>query len=130
MLGELAVEGKWKIVGVRVLEDKRMEITFQESGKIYGIEYSGVATVKTIGRADGTVYGEGQALLATKDGEQFSWRGLGVGQPKGGMAISYRGCKSFEATSQRLAKINKIVLVFEADADENGDGWHKHWEWK
>jgi hypothetical protein len=130
MLGELAIEGKWKIVGMRVLPDKRMEVTFQESGTIYGIEYSGVATVWTVGRPDGTVYGKGHALLTTNDGEQLSWKGIGVGQPKGGMAISYRGCKSFEASSQRLAKLNKIAVVFEAEADKNGDGWHKHWEWK
>jgi hypothetical protein len=71
-------------------------------------------------------------LLTTKEGESFSWTGIGLGQPKGGLAISYRGCKIFEASasSQKLAKINKVAVVFEGDADENGDGWHKHWEWK
>jgi hypothetical protein len=132
MLGDLVVEGKWKITSMRVLEDKAVEVSFQESGKIYGVEYSGLATVVTRARPDGTVYGGGQALLTTKEGESFSWNGIGLGQPKGGMAISYRGCKIFEASasSQKLAKINKVTVVFEADADENGDGWHKHWEWK
>lgn len=48
------------------------------------------------------------------------WNGIGVGQPKGGMAISWRGCKIFEAspTSEKLARINKIAVVFEGGADE------------
>ena len=31
--------------------------------------------------SNGTVYGEGQALITTKDGESISWKGMGVGKP-------------------------------------------------
>ena len=34
MLGEILVEGQWKITGMRVLDDKRIEVSFTESGKI------------------------------------------------------------------------------------------------
>jgi hypothetical protein len=69
MLGEILVEGQWKITGMCVLDDKRIEVSFTESGKIIGVEFSGVATVTTIGGAspDGSIYGEGQAVLTTKD---------------------------------------------------------------
>ena len=76
---------------------QRIEVSFIESGKIIGVEFSGVAKVTTVGGAspDGSIYGEGQAVLTTKDGETVTWKGMGVGKPKGkGMAISWRGAKS------------------------------------
>lgn len=133
MLGEILVEGQWKIAGMCVLDDKRIEVSFTESGKIIGVEFSGVATVTTVGGAspDGSIYGEGQAVLTTKDGETVAWKGMGVGKPKGkGMAISWRGAKAYQTSSQRLIILNRMPFVFEAEADENGVGWHKHWEWK
>ena len=42
MLGEILVEEQWKITGMRVLDDKRIELSFTESGKIVGVEFSGV----------------------------------------------------------------------------------------
>jgi len=44
------------------------------------------------------------------------------------MAISWRGAKAFQTFSQKLAKINSILVIFEAEVDENGVGSHKHWE--
>lgn len=110
---------------------QRIEVSFIESGKIIGVEFSGVAKVTTVGGAspDGSIYGEGQAVLTTKDGETVTWKGMGVGKPKGnGMAISWRGAKAYQTSSQRLIILNRMPLVFEAEADENGVGWHKHWE--
>ena len=43
---------------MRVLDDKRIEVSFTESGKIMGVEFSGVAMVTTTGGLDGSVYGE------------------------------------------------------------------------
>jgi hypothetical protein len=131
MLGEVAMEGQWKITGMRVLADKRIEVNFQESGKILGVEFSSIATVTTAAGPNGMVYGGGQAIITTKDGETVSWEGMGVGKPKGqGLAKSWRGAKAFQTTSQKLAMLNNIMTVFEAESDENGVGWHKHWEWK
>jgi cobalamin biosynthesis protein CbiD len=89
--------------------------------------------VTTVGGAspDGSIYGEGQAVLTTKDGETVIRKGMGVGKPKGkGMTISWRGAKAYQTSSQRLIILNRMPLVLEAEADENGVGWHKHWEWK
>jgi hypothetical protein len=132
MLGEILYEGQWKITGMRVLEDKRIEVSFNEGGKILGIDFSGVATVTTGGGSpEGSIYGEGQAVLTNKDGDVVTWRGIGDGKPKGkGLAISWRGAKAYQTSSQKLVRLNSMPLVFEAEADENGVGWHKHWEWK
>lgn len=131
MLGEILEEGEWKMSGIRVLDDKRTEVSFNEAGRIMGVEFSGVATIITTGRSDGSLYGEGQAILTTSDGETVTWKGIGIGIPKGkGMAISWRGAKVYQTSSQKLGKLNSMPLVFEGEADENGIGWHKHWEWK
>jgi hypothetical protein len=61
----------------------------------------GVTTTAAAGPS-GTVYGEGQAIITTKDGENVSWKGIGVGKPKGqGLAISWRGAKAFQTSSQK-----------------------------
>jgi hypothetical protein len=50
-----------------------------------------------------------------------------VGNPtRKGLAISYRGAKSLQSKSEKLAKLNKTPTIFEADADEDGIGWHGH----
>jgi hypothetical protein len=111
--------------------DQKIELSFQESGKILGVEFSSIATVTTAAGPNGTIYGEGQALLTTKDGESISWKRMGICKRTGpGMAVSYRGAKAFQTFSQKLAKLNTMMIVFEAEADENGLGLHKHWEWK
>ena len=46
MLGELIYEGKGKMLGVRVPDDKgAMETTFQEVGTIFGIECTTAMTI-------------------------------------------------------------------------------------
>ncbi len=64
---------------MRVLDEKTMDISFNESGKIFGVEFSGAATVTSIVRPDGSIYGEGQAILNTKDGEMVTWKGIIMG---------------------------------------------------
>ena len=57
-----------------VFEDERIEVSLTEIGKIAGTEFSGVATVTTIAWLDGFLHGEGQAVLATNDGEIATWK--------------------------------------------------------
>ena len=69
--------------------------------------------------------------MTTKDGDAVFWKGMGVGKPTGKMmGVTWREAKSCQTTSQNVAKLNRVMTVFEAATDENGNGWHKHWEWK
>jgi hypothetical protein len=55
----------------------------------------------------------------TEDGEMATWRGQGVGRFTGrGRAVSYRGAIYYQTTSERLARLNGIAVVFEYDSDE------------
>ena len=65
-----------------------MEVSFEESGKMLGLDVNGFGTYVAAPRADGTLYGEGQGLLMTRDGEMATWKGQGVGKFVGGGAVS------------------------------------------
>jgi hypothetical protein len=50
--------------------------------------------------------------------------------PKGkGMAISWRGAKAYQTSSLKIGRLNSTPLVFEVEADQNWDGWHRHSGW-
>jgi hypothetical protein len=76
------------------------------------------------------LYGEGQGVIITKDGEAATWKGQGVGRFVAGGAVSYRGAVDYSTTSPKLARLNTIAAVFEFDADANGNTHSKLWEWK
>jgi hypothetical protein len=133
MLGEQIGETRGKRIVRRVLSSSdpvSVEVTFEESGKMLGIDVNGFGTYTSQVRADGTIYGEGEGLYMTQDGEAVSWKGSGLGKFKEGGAVSYRGILYYRTASQKLAKLNTIAGVFEFEADGKGDLNTKVWEWK
>lgn len=130
-LGEMIGEAQGKITVTRVLPENKVESSFQASGKILGVECTNVGTFESVFRPTGVVYGEGQGIITTKDGEMISWTGGGVGRPTGrGSAVSYRYSINFQTPSQKLARLNSILGVGEFELDENGNTQDKTWEWK
>jgi len=134
MLGELISETHGKITGNRVLpsdgETAKVEISFQESGKILGLEITDMGTYWCVARRVG-LYGEGQGAIMTKDGEMVSWKGQGAGRFTGhGQAVSFRGALYCQTSSTKLGRLNGIAVVYEHDVDENGNTHTKLWEWK
>lgn len=135
MLGELIGEGHGKITAVRVLPSDgsgvKMEVSFQGTGKLIGVETSNVGTYVSTLMPTGVFNGVGQGVIQTKDGDIVTWTGTGVGKSKGqGMAASWRGSVYYQTASQRLAGLNKIAAVFEHEVDEHGVTADKLWEWK
>ena len=134
MLGEQLGEERGQVTGMRVLPGEggelKVEVSFQASGSILGVEMSDMATYISILRPDGTLYGTGQGIVMTSDGEAFPWAGSGIGWPAGsGMAASYRGAVYYRPSSERFARLNRLAAVFEFDVDENGQTTGKIWEW-
>lgn len=135
MLGEMIGESRGKVTGNRVLPSEgqapKVETSFQESGKILGVEVTDMGTYWSVARAVGGLYGEGQGVIMTKDGEMAAWTGQGVGRFTGrGSAHSFRGAIYYQTTSAKLARLNNIAVVFEYETDENGNTHGKFWEWK
>ncbi len=124
MLGEKIGEEQGQITGVRVLSvdgDPKLEVSFQGTGNLLGVETTDIGTYESVMRPDGTIYGEGHGVIMTADGEGVTWKGAGVGTPTGvGMAVSYRGAIYFSTASEKLAALNTYAAVYEFDVDENG----------
>lgn len=134
MLGEMIGETQGKITGNRVLpsdgQAPKVESSFQDSGKILGVEITDIGTYWSIVRGGG-LYGEGQGIIMTRDGEMAYWTGQGVGRFTGrGSASIWRGSLFYQTSSQKLARLNSIAVVFEYEVDENGNTHDKLWEWK
>lgn len=134
MLGELIVEEKGKITGRRVVPSKggasRVEVSFQANGKILGIEHRVLVTYWSVVQPNGFLYGEGQGVVMTKDGDQATFLGQGTGKFKPGGGVSYRGAVYYQTASPKLARLNGIAAVFEYETDANDNTSAKSWEWK
>jgi hypothetical protein len=135
MLGEMIGEEQGKITAVRVLPSNgqvpRVEVSFQGTGNLVGVETTGMGTYISTLMPAGIFNGTGQGVVMTQDGDTATWTGTGVGKSIGkGFAASWRGAIYFQTTSQRLAGLNKMAIVFEHEVDENGSISTKLWEWK
>ena len=133
-LGELIAEGQGKIIQYRVLPSEgpapRGENSMRGNTKVLGVEAVEIATWWGVARPTGVFFGEGQGIITTKDGEAVTYSGHGIGTPKGVTATSWRGAVYMQTSSQKLARLSKIVLVYEWDSDENENYTSKSWEWK
>ena len=132
MLGELLGETTGKRIARRVLstEPPKVEVSFEESGKMLGVSVSGFGTYWSVVRPDGSIYGEGEGIMISQDGEMCTWKGSGLGKFKEGGAVSYRGILYYRTTSQKLAQLNTVPGVFEYEVDTSGRTYTKVWEWK
>jgi hypothetical protein len=133
MLGEMIGETRGKRTGRRVLSvvgGFTVEVAFETTGKLLGIDILEVATYWSESRPDGTLYGEGQGVIIGAEGNNATWKGQGVGKFVGGGAVSYRGAVYFSTASPKLARLNDVAAIFEFDVDAEGNTHSKLWEWK
>jgi hypothetical protein len=133
MLGEVIGETRGKRTGRRVLSvDKgfKVEVAFETTGKLLGIEMMEIGTYWSESRPDGSLYGEGHGVVIGADGNSATWKGQGVGKLVGGGAVSYRGAVYFSTASPKLARLNDVAALFEFEVDADGNTHSKLWEWK
>ena len=132
MLGELLGESTGKRIVRRVLstDPPKVEVSFEDSGKMLGTDITGFGTYSSTVRPDGSLYGEGEGVNVTNDGEMITWKGSGLGKFKEHGAVSYRGILYYRTTSEKLARLNTVAAVFEYEVDAQGKTHSKVWEWK
>jgi|SRR5947209_4903664 len=132
MIGEQIGETKGKRSVRRVLstDPATVEVTFEESGQMAGTPVSGMATYTSVVRPDGSIFGEGQGIYMSSNGESATWTGTGVGRFGSGGAVSYRGMLFFRSASPKLSRLNAVCGAFEYEADADGATATKIWEWK
>ncbi len=132
MIGEKIGETKGKRLVRRVIstEPPTVEVTFEDSGQMLGVATTGLGTYTSVIAADGGIFGEGQGISTTQEGEGIAWKGTGIGKFGADGAISYRGMLFFKTTSVKLARLNNACGAFEYDVDSSGNTVSKMWEWK
>ena len=133
MLGKQIGEAQGKRTGRRIISAGatfRVEVSFEGAGKLLDIEASEIGTYWSENRPDGSLYGEGQGVVVTREGEIATWKGQGVGLLSADGSVSYRGAVYYSTASQKLASLNKVAAIFEFDVDANGNTHSKSWEWK
>lgn len=132
MLGDKIGEATGKRLVRRVLsvEPPTAEISFEDSGKMFDIHVTGMGTYTSVIRADGSVFGSGQGLSMTDEGEAVTWTGTGVGHFGPGGSVSYRGMLFLQTASKKLARLHNACAAFEYEVGANGSTKSTLWEWK
>ena len=132
MIGEQLGETKGKRLVRRVtsVDPTTVEVTFEDSGHMLGVATMGLGTYTSVVGLDGSLFGEGQGVNMTQEGEAISWKAMGFGKFGAEGATSYRGMLFFKTASQKLARLNNACAAFEYDVDGSGNTVSKFWEWK
>jgi hypothetical protein len=136
MLGEKIGELTGRVITTRVIpgDDYRyikMEVTVQQSGQVYGVDATDIGTYTVFERVPGQIYGEGQGILGTSDGEGAIWNGHGISKSSGGMAMSIRYSIAFQAgATGKLSRLKDVLVIGEHEVDEQGNTRSTLWEWK
>ncbi len=122
------------------VEGPKIENSFVMDGKYKGAEGTDIGTYSSVlrqeeeGGGEGWVmYGEGQGVVTTKDGQEMAtWTGQGIGRFSSPGKISFRGSLFFRSNSKdgKLSFLNNLVGVFEYEVDGMGNCSSKVWEWK
>ena len=103
----------------------------QQTGTLLGAHVNVMSSYVSVTRPYGTLFADGQGIAITDDGETATWRGQGIGRFTGrGGAVSYCGAIYYQTTSERLARLNGIAVVFEYESDDSGKTAAKAYEWK
>lgn len=138
MLGERIGEEHGKVTSRRILpgdESRRfvkMEISFESQATVYGVQCTNIGTYQVYERGLGQMYAEGQGILITADGKGAIWNGHGAGRPVGDEAgtIAFAAAVAVQASGDKLAKLNEIMMVVEHKADMAASASSELWEWK
>lgn len=134
MLGEKIAEGKGKVTLQRVLPNPggppKMETTFQDTGTLLGLGTQETGTYTAVLRPDGTLFGEGQGIVMSAQGDAASWVGQGVGRLNKDGSTSFRGAIYFQTASPKWERLNSYAGIFEHEVDAQGNTRGTVYEWK
>jgi hypothetical protein len=117
MLGDLISEEKGKITSQRVLDveggEPKIETSFSATGTYRGVETTATVTYWGTPRLGGAIYGEGQAVLMSKDGQEMvTWTGQGIGRFTSPGKTRFTGSLLYSTSSTgKLAFLNNLVGI-------------------
>lgn len=133
MLGEQIGETHGKRTARRVVSTEgggfKVEVSFEGTSKLLGLEMIEIGTYTSGPRPDGSLFGEGQGVVVSAEGDSATWKGQGVGKFGAGGTVSYRGAVYYTTSSPKLSRLNAVAAVFEFEVDAQGNTHGKLWEW-
>ena len=134
-LGDLVIDETGTVTGIRVLSNdasgSKLEISLRTTGTIRGVAQSTLWTYSQLIRPDGSIYGEGEGVMTTQDGDVIQLKGSGSGQAEApGGTINFRTMLHAHTASAKYADLNSIGLVGNYAAAADGSSVNKNWEWK
>ena len=134
MLGDKIGEESGKVMSRRVLPNPngspKMETSAQTDLTLLGVKATNTVTYWSVVRPDGTLYGEGQGIVMSKEGDLATWVGQGVGTIKQDGSVSYRGTVYYQTSSSKWSRLNSVAVIFEHEVDTEGNVHSQSWEWK
>lgn len=134
MIGEMIGELTGKVTVQRLVRGHghgpMLERTFEEKGKILGVDVTFLATTWGRERPQGGMFTKGIGVLMTKNGEMVKLHGSGITVKGKGPGMSIRGIRYAQTTSPSLLRLNDMALVFEIEISPEGVMHDKWWEWK
>jgi hypothetical protein len=136
MLGEKIGEERGKVTSRRALKSGdphylKLEITVETQATIYGQPCMSICTYEVFERISGQLYGVGQGMIRTSDGEGAIWNGHGVGTPTPDGGVRFAASAAFQAgTSGKLARLNHVLVLVEHTASGDGSVRSTFTEWK
>ena len=126
-----------KSTGIRVVDvthGPKVEVSFAGNGTINGTtNVTDIGTRWTIptNTSGNTLYGEGQGVLTTQQGEMVTYTQQAIGQitPEG--RVVFQGSMSFKALSPtgQLASLNNQMGIYKYESDLSGNAQRQVWEW-
>jgi hypothetical protein len=122
-IGEVISEGKGKRTGRRIVATEPqflVEVSFEESTRLLGFDGMNIGTYNSSNKPDGALYGYGEGVFATMEGEFVTWHAIGVGHFLADGTVSYKGAISFRTTVPRLARVNGIAGALEFEVTPDG----------
>jgi hypothetical protein len=118
-----------KIIGTRVIAGEccpKIESTFKETGKIFDVDVTDIGTFWSVFKENGGMYGEGQGIITTDNGDVVTWRGCGTGKMKG-KGAEYIASIFYHTSSKTFERLNNIMGIAKFSIDEEGNTHDKLW---
>ena len=133
-LGELVLEDSGQITGIRVLSTDAsgttLELNLQLSGTIRGVGQNTLWTYTMLQRPDGSLYGQGNGVLTTVNGDVIHLIGSGSGKANPGGTVRFCTMLHPHGATGQNADLNAIGLAGECEVAADGTATNKCWEWK
>lgn len=108
-----------------------METSVAANGNFVGSQVNVTLTYTSKLVTNGVVYGWGNGVLMTTDGDMATYTGEAIGKiASSGMSVGVGLYFTILTTSGKLASLSNLVAVLEAEVDAQGDFSEKTWEWR